>query len=65
MSRPAIVKWCQMFADGRIDLNDAEREGRLATASTPDMMQWVEDIIRSNYKVREANIAHLENSKNI
>ncbi|GBM66987.1 hypothetical protein AVEN_111008-1 [Araneus ventricosus] len=30
MSRPAIVKWCQQFEDGR---TDAERQGRPTTVS--------------------------------
>ena len=65
MSRPAIVKWCQMSEDGRTDLTDAEREGRPEIVSAPDIVQRVEDIIRSNCKVREAHIACLEKSKSI
>ncbi|GBN57698.1 hypothetical protein AVEN_251520-1 [Araneus ventricosus] len=30
MSRPAIVKWCQQFKDGRTDLTDAERKANNA-----------------------------------
>ncbi|GBO22904.1 hypothetical protein AVEN_17615-1 [Araneus ventricosus] len=33
MSRPAIVKWCQQFEDGRTDLTDAKRQRRPATVS--------------------------------
>ncbi|GBN37807.1 hypothetical protein AVEN_102211-1 [Araneus ventricosus] len=33
MPRPAIVKWCQQFEDGRTDLSDAERQGRPPTVS--------------------------------
>ncbi|GBL85204.1 hypothetical protein AVEN_222693-1 [Araneus ventricosus] len=29
MSRPAIVKWCQQFEDGRTDLTDLERQGHI------------------------------------
>ena len=65
MLRPAIVECCQMFDDGRPDFTDVERERRPATMSTPDMVQRVEDIIRSNFKVGEAHIACSENSKSI
>ena len=57
ISCPAIVKWCQMFQDGRTDLVDAEREGRAAKMSTPDTVQRVEDNIRSDCKVKKANVA--------
>ena len=57
MSLPAILKFCQMFEDGRTHLIDAERKGRPATVSTQDMGQRVEDIIRSNCEVKEAHIA--------
>ena len=46
-----------MFQDDRTDLIDVEVEERPATVNTPDMVQRVEDIIRSNSKVREANNA--------
>ena len=62
MSCPSIVKWCQMFEDGRTDFTDAEREGSTATVSTPDMVHRVEDVIRSNCKVRKTQIASSENS---
>ncbi|GBN86535.1 hypothetical protein AVEN_61581-1 [Araneus ventricosus] len=32
MSRPVIVKWCQHFEDGRTDLTDAERQGRITVS---------------------------------
>ena len=57
ISRLAIVKLCQMFQDGRTDLADAEREGRAAKMSTPDTVQRVEDNIRSDCKVKKANVA--------
>ena len=65
MSRSAIVKCCQIFEGGRTDLTDAEREGRAATVSTPNMVHRVQDIIRSNCKVREAHTACSENSNSI
>ncbi|GBO00940.1 hypothetical protein AVEN_6471-1 [Araneus ventricosus] len=57
MSRPAIVKWCQQFEDGRTDLTEAERQGRPTTVSTSDMVQREKDIILSNRRVRVAHIA--------
>ena len=65
MSRPAIVKWCQIFEDCHTYLTDAEREGMPVTVSTPDMVQRGEDITRNNCKVREAHITCSENSKSI
>ena len=65
MSRPAIVKWCQMFENGRKELSNAEIEGKLATVTTPDMGQRVEDINHSNGKVEEAHIKCSGNAKNI
>ncbi|GBM94961.1 hypothetical protein AVEN_265274-1 [Araneus ventricosus] len=57
MSRPATVKWCQQFEDGRTDLTDAKRQGRPTTVSTSDMVQRVEDIILSNGRVSVAHTA--------
>ena len=65
MSRLVIVKWCRMFEDSRTDLTDEEMEGRPATKSTRDIEQRVEDIIRSDFKVREAHFPCSENSKSI
>ena len=34
---PAIVKWYQQIKDGRTDLTNAEREGRLTKMSIPNI----------------------------
>ncbi|GBL69219.1 hypothetical protein AVEN_98399-1 [Araneus ventricosus] len=57
MPRPAIVKWCQQFEDGRIDLTDEERQGSPTTVRTSDMVQQVEDIILSSRRVSVADIS--------
>ena len=55
MSRKVIVKCCQQFEDGRTDLTDAERKGRLTTASIYlTVSTW-----------RPVIFTRLENSKNI
>ena len=54
-----------MFEDGRTDLTDAEIKGRPAIVSTPDMVQRVEDIIRSNCKGKESHTACPKISKSI
>ena len=64
MSFSAIVKWRQQFEDGRTDITDAEREGRSTTVNTPDMVQRVEDIIRSNRRVSVAHIALEKTTEN-
>ncbi|KAF8771957.1 Protein GVQW3 like protein [Argiope bruennichi] len=57
-----ILKWCQQFEDGRTDLTDVERQGRLIMVSTSDMVLWVEDIILSN---RRVSIAYIAQNKGI
>ncbi|GBM54883.1 hypothetical protein AVEN_158317-1 [Araneus ventricosus] len=37
MSRQAIAKWCNMFENGRTDIDDAEREGRPSSATNSEI----------------------------
>ena len=55
ISRPAIVKWCQLFDQGRTDLGDEHREGRPST--TDNNVQAIEEMIRNNHRVTIADVA--------
>ncbi|PSN49427.1 hypothetical protein C0J52_06598 [Blattella germanica] len=57
MSRPAIVKWCQQFEQGRTDVSDADLEGRPSTSTTEDNIQKVDEMISCNHKVSITEIA--------
>ena len=50
-------KWVQAFKDGRESITDDPRSGRLVDVSTPEAIQVVENMIRSDKKVTLEEIA--------
>ncbi|GBM57275.1 hypothetical protein AVEN_58586-1 [Araneus ventricosus] len=51
MSRQSIAKWCNMFENGRTDLEDAEREGRPSTATNSEIAARVNESILANRRI--------------
>ncbi|KFM67462.1 Histone-lysine N-methyltransferase SETMAR, partial [Stegodyphus mimosarum] len=62
MSRQAIAKWCNMFENGRTDIDDAEREGRPATATKSEIAARVNECILAN---RRITINKISNERDI
>ena len=57
MSRANFYKWVQAFKDGRESITDDLRSGRPVDVSTPEAVQAVEDLIRSDRRVTLDEIA--------
>jgi len=57
MSRANFYKWVQAFKDGRESITDDLRSGRPVDVSTPETVQAVEDLIRSDRRVTLDEIA--------
>ena len=51
MSRANFYKWVQAFKDGRESITDDLRSGRPVDVSTPEAVQAVEDLIKSDRRV--------------
>ncbi|GBO15649.1 hypothetical protein AVEN_25904-1 [Araneus ventricosus] len=51
MSRQAIAKWCNMFENGRTDIDNAEREGRPSTETKSEIAARVNESILANRRV--------------
>ncbi|KFM73297.1 hypothetical protein X975_07259, partial [Stegodyphus mimosarum] len=64
MSRQAIAKWCNMFENGRTDIDDAKREGRPPTATNSEIAACVNECILANRRItinkisNELDISH-------
>ncbi|GBN22908.1 hypothetical protein AVEN_142014-1 [Araneus ventricosus] len=58
MSRQAIAKWCNMFENGRTDIDHAEREGRPSTATNSEIAARVNESILANRRVVADEIAN-------
>ncbi|GBN70764.1 hypothetical protein AVEN_254686-1 [Araneus ventricosus] len=56
MSRQATAKWCNMFENGRKDIDDAEREGRPSTATNSEIAARVNERILTNRRVAVVEI---------
>ena len=52
--RPAIVKWCLQFDQGRTDVNDGPRAGDPSTSTTDDNVRAIKGMVRSNRRVTMA-----------
>ena len=57
MSRANFYKWVQAFKDGRESITDDLRSGRPVDVSTPEAVQAVEDLIKSDRRVTLDEIA--------
>ena len=57
MSRANFYKWVQAFKDGRESITDDLRSGRPVNVSTPEAVQAVEDLIKSDRRVTLDEIA--------
>ena len=57
MSRANFYKWVQAFKDGRESITDDLRSGRPVDISTPEAVQAVEDLIKSDRRVTLDEIA--------
>ena len=57
MSRANFYKWVQAFKDGRESIIDDLRSGRPVDVSTPEAVQAVEDLIKSDRRVTLDEIA--------
>ena len=57
MSRANFYKWVQAFKDGRESITDDLRSGRPVDVSTPEAVQAVEDLIKSDRRVTLGEIA--------
>ena len=57
MSRANFYKWVQAFKDGRESITDDLRSGRSVDVSTPEAVQAVEDLIKSDRRVTLDEIA--------
>ncbi|GBM13265.1 hypothetical protein AVEN_144404-1 [Araneus ventricosus] len=63
MSRQSrIAKWCNMFENGRTDIDDAEREGRPSTAINSEIAARVNESIFAN---RRATVDEIANNLDI
>ncbi|GBO15576.1 hypothetical protein AVEN_268490-1 [Araneus ventricosus] len=58
MSRQAIAKWCNMFENGRTDIDNAEREGRPSTETKSEIAARVNKSILANRRVAVDEIAN-------
>ncbi|GBM67303.1 hypothetical protein AVEN_37083-1 [Araneus ventricosus] len=58
MLRQAIAKWCNMFENGRTDIDEAEREGRPSTATNSQFAARVNENILANRRVTVDEIAN-------
>ncbi|GBM02452.1 hypothetical protein AVEN_76501-1 [Araneus ventricosus] len=58
MSRQVITKWCNMFEDGRTDIDGAERERRPSTATNSEIATRVNESILANRRVAVDEIAN-------
>ena len=57
MSRANFYKWVQAFKDGRESITDDLRSGRPVAVSTPETVQAVENLIKSDRRVTLDQIA--------
>ena len=57
VSRANFYKWVQAFKDGRESITDDLRSGRLVAVSTPETVQAVENLIKSDRRVTLDEIA--------
>ncbi|GBM61353.1 hypothetical protein AVEN_150496-1 [Araneus ventricosus] len=57
-SRQAIAKWCNMFENGRTDIDDAGREGRPSTATNSEIAARVNESFLANSRVAVDAIAN-------
>ena len=48
MGRSQTFQWFSRFKAGRTSTDDDERSGRLVSSSTPEMIEWVRQIIRED-----------------
>ena len=47
MNRQNVTKWCREFSEGRTDVHDEQRSGRLSLI-TDDLLREIEGEIRAN-----------------
>ena len=59
MSRANFYKWVQAFKDGRESITNDLRSGRPVDVSTPEAVQAVEDLIKSDRRITLDEIAKL------
>ncbi|KFM68018.1 hypothetical protein X975_04435, partial [Stegodyphus mimosarum] len=58
MSRHAITKWCNMFENGRTEMDDDEREGRPSTATNLEIAACVNECILANRCIMTEEISN-------
>ncbi|GBN03468.1 hypothetical protein AVEN_141155-1 [Araneus ventricosus] len=58
MSRQAVAKWCNMFENGRTDIDDAESEGRPSAATSSEVAARVNGSILANRRMAVDEIAN-------
>lgn len=51
LSRSRVSEWYARFRDGRGKLEDDERSGRLTAVQTPNMMEIVQELIETDYRM--------------
>ncbi|GFR19426.1 histone-lysine N-methyltransferase SETMAR [Trichonephila clavata] len=70
MSKQMVRRWCRTFSDGRQQVEDIPRAGRMRTATTDANVGKVDDMIRANRRItidevaEELGISH-ERAQNI
>ena len=58
-SKATVERWFAEFKRGRTDTNDAERSGRPNEAITPENIERILKIVRSDRKVKLREIADI------
>ncbi|GBM87773.1 hypothetical protein AVEN_171198-1 [Araneus ventricosus] len=58
VSGQAMAKWCNMFEDGRADIDDGEREGRTSTATNSENAARLNESILANRREAADEIAN-------
>ena len=51
LNRSNVYRWYKMFSEGREDVNDEERAGRLSTSATDENIDEVKKIVLANRRI--------------
>ncbi|UYV77682.1 hypothetical protein LAZ67_15001917 [Cordylochernes scorpioides] len=57
LDRSNVYRWYKMFSEGREDVNDEERTGRLSTSTTDEKINEVEKMILANRRITVREVA--------
>ncbi|KAG5341761.1 SETMR methyltransferase, partial [Acromyrmex charruanus] len=57
LDRSNVYRWYKMFSEGREDVNDEERAGRLSTSTTDENIDEVKKIVLANRRITVREVA--------